>query len=633
MITCNPEHKKATLQKLVKAGKTVLSVSLAGVVSTVTLFIYSNIIKEHQIKVVDDMGRTYTTTTNSIDLITNEETLFKDLIINNYEKNLTEEKKEEKPKNLIYAANKQDSDVVNINSSFKSSILRSLNKEEDPECVITVGDLKQIQELDWINEIDIYDDSDISWLNYCENLYKLSIEFQNPGAEECLKQIKSLPNLNRLEVKANQRRYTGQALSVDEDYFGFLNNCPNLNVLKLDSTIFSLNSEFLQKWIETKNGIAHLSLLNFGVRSQNVDINKLMNFYTLEIFPDSGNGKYDIPLIFSREDFNKLFKSNMEIRVDTVGYKLDEYIDEVNRIYDMVDNIVKEIHIDEKASNKEKLNIILEYVLKNLSYNEDSAKIQEEEGVEANIFGQQPEALVEETKKSYQDGYLYGILDENGKVICGNYAALMEILLNRFGVEAYTVGSEYHAYNLVKVDNEYFYVDATYLDQLTSDVVDMDIIIENDAHLILPQIHSDVYDTLITPVEAEIKEEFDVEKRVDQLIYDAKKEYVIKFNNQLIMVSAAVLFGILSAVGLAKSTNKLNRLEELEELKKLDKEELRNRLLWLKRELEAVKLANEEKKRLGKLLLSHSSKAEIRSIEGEIQETRELLDEENISRR
>ena len=77
----------------------------------------------------------------------------------------------------------------------------------------------------------------------------------------------------------------------------------------------------------------------------------------------------------------------------------------------------------------------------------------------------------EEASKFYQDGKLYGALYKDS-AICGNYAALVEALMDRLDIpqRSYFANSSRHAWNVIKIDGEPYYVDATWLDNFTKSV-------------------------------------------------------------------------------------------------------------------------------------------------------------------
>ena len=54
-----------------------------------------------------------------------------------------------------------------------------------------------------------------------------------------------------------------------------------------------------------------------------------------------------------------------------------------------------------------------------------------------------------------------------GSSVCDGYAKAMNLLLNAVGVEADTVGNDTHGWSLVKIDGEYYHVDATWDDTRT----------------------------------------------------------------------------------------------------------------------------------------------------------------------
>lgn len=57
---------------------------------------------------------------------------------------------------------------------------------------------------------------------------------------------------------------------------------------------------------------------------------------------------------------------------------------------------------------------------------------------------------------------------DDGKGVCISYARLTQELLNRAGVNSYSVFNDNHAWNLVEVDSKYYYIDTTSIDQFSS---------------------------------------------------------------------------------------------------------------------------------------------------------------------
>lgn len=68
---------------------------------------------------------------------------------------------------------------------------------------------------------------------------------------------------------------------------------------------------------------------------------------------------------------------------------------------------------------------------------------------------------------------VYGVFVE-GKAVCAGYARAYQYLLNRLGIEcSYVIGpchsGEWHAWNLVKLEGDYYYVDVTFDDRTNTD--------------------------------------------------------------------------------------------------------------------------------------------------------------------
>jgi hypothetical protein len=116
----------------------------------------------------------------------------------------------------------------------------------------------------------------------------------------------------------------------------------------------------------------------------------------------------------------------------------------VAAVYDKAKNIISSV-TNSSMSDLEKELAIHEYVVKNTAYDFD------------NYINERV------TEDSYT---AYGTLI-NGKAVCQGYADTMKLLLNLAGIEAHVVvgyAKQPHAWNLVKIDGEYYHLDATWDD-------------------------------------------------------------------------------------------------------------------------------------------------------------------------
>lgn len=102
-----------------------------------------------------------------------------------------------------------------------------------------------------------------------------------------------------------------------------------------------------------------------------------------------------------------------------------------------LDEIVAEI-ITPDMDSERRIQAACQYVLDNLEYDIDKS-------TESNL-------------------YPISCCLDDGKVVCISYARLTQELLNRAGVNSYSVFNDSHAWNLVEVDGKYYYIDTTEID-------------------------------------------------------------------------------------------------------------------------------------------------------------------------
>lgn len=101
---------------------------------------------------------------------------------------------------------------------------------------------------------------------------------------------------------------------------------------------------------------------------------------------------------------------------------------------------------------KQKIKAIHDYVIDITTYDQERAKaIKENRNIAFNY-----------------SNIAYGILKDN-KAVCGGYADLMAIFLDRLNVENYKISSEDHIWNLVYLDNTWSHLDLTWDDPVYSD--------------------------------------------------------------------------------------------------------------------------------------------------------------------
>lgn len=105
------------------------------------------------------------------------------------------------------------------------------------------------------------------------------------------------------------------------------------------------------------------------------------------------------------------------------------------RVNEIIDEIIKP-----NMTDLEKIQSVCLYVLDNVKYR---------------------------SSKSYEsnDKPLTCVL-EDGKGVCASYAYLTNVLLSKAGIESYEVINDRHGWNMIKLDDNYYYIDTTNIDAI-----------------------------------------------------------------------------------------------------------------------------------------------------------------------
>lgn len=126
--------------------------------------------------------------------------------------------------------------------------------------------------------------------------------------------------------------------------------------------------------------------------------------------------------------------------------------DNINSINQRLDQIIKEIITDD-MSDKEKITVFHDYIIDNTVYDSNY--------LETNLND-----IDNPSHKAL--GPLFF-----GKALCGGYADVMAIFLNRLNIPNYRISSSDHIWNFVYVDNNWYHLDLTWDDPVTDSGVNM----------------------------------------------------------------------------------------------------------------------------------------------------------------
>ena len=324
----------------------------------------------------------------------------------------------------------EDDKIADIPSQYQTYIRSQLFLDEDAP--ITESMLNRFDFL----HVNIGDNADLEYLKFFPNLTDVSIRDYD-GRALNLDTIGSLPNLKSISLYAYCK---GAYLEADSLKF--------LDSLNVDS--ITLHGYFIYPGCE--ESLNKISNVHLSDGYYDFDFSKLTGISKLDFAYDD---VYDYSIYFSRNDYDTLVSNGVEVDLGRNAEKFFEIDARLN-------GIVESLGVSKDSSDKEKLDAVLLYVLDNLEYDEYVSSqlalgVSNEDGHLSKDF--------------YIGGFLYGALEKDS-AICGNYAALVEALLNRLGCsnKSAFVHNETHAWNIVKVDGEPYLVDATWLDEETISV-------------------------------------------------------------------------------------------------------------------------------------------------------------------
>lgn len=341
--------------------------------------------------------------------------------------------KKEIPKHL----RKEYQTPVDIPGEYYEEIVHNSTEEEKNRILmnneISEGSLYELKKLRLNPTI-----KDLDFFKYCTNLEYLHVSQYD---EEVMKALPELPSVKKIAININEfNNKTKELLN---------RKMPNIKEMDISCTL-----EFEPDVIEK---MKNLKKLTIGPKQNcDIDFKKLTNLEELKI---SSTEPYNIAIWLNKEEYLTLKENGVKI---TFAKDIEnKYLE----ILEKIENIIKKLNIDKNNTDKEKYNKIITYILENMKYDEKVIEMSEQKDKDEN-------ALYELIRSFYKDGMLYASLEKDTQ-ICGNYSALLEALCDRIykPEQAYMLKSETHTWNIIKLDEMPYYVDATWLD-------DQQIIIE-----------------------------------------------------------------------------------------------------------------------------------------------------------
>lgn len=318
-----------------------------------------------------------------------------------------------------------DEDSKKIN--FGKNVLTEIEYEMGQ---FTVGDAKRADSNLTLTLND--EDYDLSDLKYFENIKELDLFFCSPcNVFDSIDKMPVMPNVEKLFYM-----YSYNSELTEENIDKLREKFPNLKSLDLSDAL--INPVFADKM----TGLEELSIK--PSRNCDIDFTKLTYLKKLKL----GSLPYTTPMYFNTNEYNTLCSAGVEV---------DFYDSEAKEIYLYVskklDSIVSSLNISENSTDKEKLDAILIYVMENLEYDPVvSQAIENGENIDFSPF--------------YKNGLLDGIFNKD-TAVCGNYSALVDAIYDRISSpeKSLIMYSPDHAWNLINIDGELYYVDSTWLDE------------------------------------------------------------------------------------------------------------------------------------------------------------------------
>ena len=297
--------------------------------------------------------------------------------------------------------------------------------------------------------IDVNDYNNYDFLNFLPNLEFLTII--DSSTENKLSCVNGF-NFKK-KIKINIISSYNDA-PFNEERYGFLKDIPYIDLLSLGVEDKTTNVDYV--FLQCLRNVHNLKLF-LSLRSN-------FKYYDLTYLDSLClEGKpYDIALNVSNAVIDELLGAEVILDI--------EHLDLIRSTNNYINKVVEELNLRDYSSDKEKIDVILDYILTRYTYDKQMQNNYDfsDEYIEQNF---------------YSRGSLTAALEMDTQ-ICGNYAAMMSILCRESGVDSVNIVTDSHAWNAIKIDGYYYFFDSTYIDQSMDDIADkLNVSLKNNSGL------------------------------------------------------------------------------------------------------------------------------------------------------
>lgn len=316
-----------------------------------------------------------------------------------------------------------EDDEVKIPKNYRDDVLESLGRKSG---AITKTDLESISRLELLIENDT---DSLSFVNYCTSMNELYLA----NLSDDIDPIRQIGKLDKLDTLTFDNGANTVDLNVKN--CGFLYNNENIKTLNIYGNVMAEP--------ELVCSMPNLEHAAIEVRETTpFDLKKIPSLKVAYIYGDP----YDISINVTVDDINYLLENGVDVFLNTDSFE------EMKKIDAELNDIISTLDVNENSTDREKMDAIIVYELKNFVYDDtvDSMSVSDPR-------------RIDRIHSFYKGGYLYGALEKNTK-ICGNYAAFFTAVATRIGLESYMMMSDFHCWNLVNADGNYYYTDITWMD-------------------------------------------------------------------------------------------------------------------------------------------------------------------------